>query len=380
MSTTSPNFALVLATSSDTVSVTSHLSNNFASLDTILAVAHTGTGALKANLALQAPVLINPTVSGTINAGTIVASTGRFNTITATGGTLVVGAFSIGTYSFPATASADTTILTLSGGNAKWAASAPNTGANQALDNLVSVAINTNLNTFSAGFVTVNRIVSTSGALTGLTSFQATVGTFVGLVTALGTVTANVVNCTGGAITAGGFAIGTYSYPGTIGASGQVLTVTAGTLAFGTPVLTQTAAYFSAYSTRNAATTGDATIIYEVKDIDSVTQYNTAAGVYTITASGYYSIGCGVLFSGTAASSSDATVMIVVGTTTNFAGRIFIPALTQTLFVQGNILTLATSGDTVSVIWVTGTGVPKVVYKTTKSDGPTFWAYKVPDR
>jgi len=235
MSSTSPNFGFVLATTSDVVSVTSHIANPLSSIDAILAVAHTGTGQLKASLTLTTPVLVNPVMSGTASGSTLlVANTGRFNTITATGGALTLNTLTVGTYSYPATAGGAGDVLTIVTGNALFVTPAPGTGAAADLSNLVGpVAINTSLNTFSAGFVTVARVIATSGALTGLTSFQATTGTFAGLLTALGTVTANVVNCTGGTITAGGLSIGTYSFPATVGTSSQVLQVSAGNLIFG---------------------------------------------------------------------------------------------------------------------------------------------------
>lgn len=235
MSTTSPNFNLVLATTADQVNVVTQIANNFSSLDSILAVVHTGSGQLKPTLSLTTPVLINPSISGTASgAGIMIASTGQFNTITATGGVLTVNAFSIGSYSIPSTIGATNQLLTVVTGNAQWVAAAPGTGANQSISNLASVAINTSLNTFSAGFVTVDRLITTSGALTGLTSFQATAGTFAGNVTISGTATINVVNCTGGAITAGGLAVGTYSYPSTVGSTGFILAVTTGNLVFAT--------------------------------------------------------------------------------------------------------------------------------------------------
>lgn len=229
MATTSPNFGLILATTSDAVSVTTHIAGNFSSLDTILSAVHTGTGQLKTGLTFVSPTLNTPVMSGTVSgAAIVIATTGSFQTITATGGAVTVNTFNIGSYSYPSVIGSTSNILTVVTGNAQWAASAPNTGANQALSNLAVVAINTNMNTFTGGFVTVARVIATSGALTGLTSFQATAGTFAGLLTVLGTVTANVVNCTGGAITAGGITIGTWALPTTVGATGQILSVTTG--------------------------------------------------------------------------------------------------------------------------------------------------------
>lgn len=229
MSTTSPNFGFVLATTSDTVSVTSHISNNFSSVDSILSTVHTGSGQFRASVSLTTPILINPVLSGTINGGAMVmASTGNFSTITATGGLLTVNAFSLGTYGYPAAVGSTGYVLSVVTGNAVWATNSPNTGANLGLSNLASVAINTNMNTFTAGLVTMARVIATSGALTGLTVFQASTGTFIGNVVISGTATVNVMNCTGGAITAGGITIGTYALPATIGSTGQVLATVTG--------------------------------------------------------------------------------------------------------------------------------------------------------
>lgn len=229
MSTLSNYFQLVLATPPDIVDVTAHVANNFSSLDAILSIAHTGSGQLKSSLTLATPTLINPTFSGTLaGANLIAASTGRFNTITATGGILTVSTLNIGTYALPSTIGATNQLMTVITGNATWVTPAGGTGANTGLSNLASVAINTNLNTFSAGFVTVSRVIATSGALTGLTVFQASTGTFAGNVTVTGTLTADVVNCTGGTITAGSITLGTYALPAAIGTTGQILTVAAG--------------------------------------------------------------------------------------------------------------------------------------------------------
>ena len=226
MSTTSTVFSLTIATTSDTVNVVTQIANNFTTLDSILSQAHTGTGQLKQGVVLNSPSITSPTLVGTMTGGTIIATTGSFQTITATGGTLTASTFAIGTYSLPATIGAANEILTVVTANAVWVANAPGTGANTALGNLGTVAINTSLNTFTGGFVTVARVIATSGALTGLTSFQATTGTFAGNLVVSATATINVVNCTGGAITAGGFAIGTYAYPATVGSTGQLLSVT----------------------------------------------------------------------------------------------------------------------------------------------------------
>lgn len=250
MSTTSPNFNFILATTADTVNVVSHIATNFNAIDTLLSQSLTGTGQLKPNLALSSPGLTAPTLVGTMTGGTIVSTTGRFNTITATGGSLTVNSFNIGTYSYPATASADALILTLVTGNARWAANAPGTGAAADLGNLASVAINTNMNAFTAAKVTLttlqaNTVTATGGSLTGLTTMNSTTGTFAANLTVIGTVHAGVINATGGSITAGGFSIGTYAYPATVGATGAMLKVTTGNLVFvANPVQT-----FNAWST-----------------------------------------------------------------------------------------------------------------------------------
>lgn len=228
MSTTSTTFSFVLATTSDPVDVVTQIANNFSSIDSILSVAHTGTGQLKPVTVFVSPSLTNPTLVGTMTGGNVFATTGNFQTITATGGALKVNTLTVGTYSVPATVGNSGEVLTVLTGNAVWVANAPGTGANAGLSNLTSVVINTNLNTFTAGFITANRIIATSGALTGLTVFQATTGTFAGNVTITGTLTANVINATGGTITAGALSIGTYAMPATIGSTTQVLTVTTG--------------------------------------------------------------------------------------------------------------------------------------------------------
>jgi len=233
MSTTSPNFGLIIATTSDTVSVTSHLANNFSTVDALIGMCHTGTGEFKVNLSLTTPTLVNPVISGTCTGGTIIATTGKFNTITATGGIIAVNSLTLGNYTIPSTIGTTGQLLTVSGGNAVWMDNAPGTGADTALSNLASVAINTSLGTFSAGKVTVAQILATSGTLSGLTSIVATTGTFSANLTIAGTVLAGAVNCTGGAITAGGLAIGTYSYPATVGTVGYALVAGASVATWG---------------------------------------------------------------------------------------------------------------------------------------------------
>jgi hypothetical protein len=320
MSTTSPNFAFVLATTSDTVSVTSHISNNFSSVDSILSAVHTGTGQLRPSISITTPVLINPVLSGTISGGAFVsASTGNFSTITATGGALTVNALSVGTYGYPAAIGSTSTILTVVTGNAVWAAASPNTGANQALSNLASVVINTNLNTFTAGLVTMARVIATSGSLTGLTAFQASTGTFIGNVVISGTATINTINCTGGSITAGGITIGTYAMPSTLGSSGQILKVLSSTLSFNTPVSTAVVSMIGgSFSTAHGGinTIGGYTTIYDPGA--NVTTNQT----YTTPSSGLYSIAvCGspLVYAATTAS-GQVTFVLNIGTTAHSMG------------------------------------------------------------
>lgn len=290
MATTSPNFGLILATTSDTVSVTSHIANNFSTLDTIIGVSHTGSGELRSGLTISTPVLVNPTISGTASgASLVVASTGRFDTIIATAGTMRVSAFTMGTYTIPATIGATNEILTVVTGNAQWVAPAPGTGANDALSNLASVAINTSLNTFTAGFVTVARVIATSGSLTGLTAFQATAGTFAGALTALATVNANVVNCTGGAITAGGITVGTWALPSTIGTNGQVMRVVTGAANWYTPTTSQAISAFLIGGVATINTTAAVPLVYSTGydpggNIVSGTFVAPTSGVYRVLA------------------------------------------------------------------------------------------------
>ena len=238
MTTTSTNFALTLATTSDTVSVVTQISNNFSTLDSLFGVSHTGTGQLKNSLSLTSPTLVNPIVQGTLTftSGNIVATTGDFQTITATGGALTINSFSVGTYGYPATVGSTGQILTVTTSNAVWAS---NSAATPALSNLASVVINTNLNTFTAGFVTLARVIATSGALTGLTVFQATTGTFAGAITVTGnasitgTMTANTITATGGALTINSFTLGTQGFPSAIGTTSEVLQVSGSTATWG---------------------------------------------------------------------------------------------------------------------------------------------------
>lgn len=233
MSTTSPNFSFVLATTSDTVSVVSHVAGNFSAIDTLLSQTMTGTGQFKPSLVMSSPTITSPTLVGTLVGGNIVSTTGRFNTITATGGAITVNTLNVGTYSYPTTAGAAGTILTIVTGNAVFAANAPGTGAATDLGNLAAVVINTNLNAFTASVVTVttlksNTVTGTGGSLTGLAVMNATTGTFAANLTVIGTAHVGALNATGGTITAGGFAIGTYGYPSTAATTGDAMMLVTG--------------------------------------------------------------------------------------------------------------------------------------------------------
>lgn len=314
MSTTSPNFGFILATASDTVNVVAHVANNFSTLDTILSGVITTGGALKASLPLTTPALTNPTITGSLaGAFSMAASTGTFFTITATGGLLTVNTFNIGTYALPATIGASSFVLTVVTNNAVWAAGVPNTGANLGLSNLAAVAINTNLNTFSAGFVTVDRLVASSGALTGLTTFQATTGTFAGAVTISGTLTANVVNCTGGTSTFAGLSVGTYAFPGTLGSTGQVLRVAASTLGFASATSPAVFCYSQAASNNNVNNGTTATLLFNTKVYDPTNL--VASSVFTATTAGIYRFLLGSLSLSVTGSALGSVGLIIAGTT-----------------------------------------------------------------
>lgn len=375
MSTTSPNFNLILATTSDTVSVTSHIANNFSTLDAVISVSHTGTGQLKNSLALNTPTLTSPALVGTMSGGNVFATTGSFNTITATGGALTINAFTVGTYGIPATIGGSADVLTVVTGNAVWVAPAPGTGANDALSNLGTVAINTNMNTFTAGFVTVNRIITTSGSLTGLTAFQATAGTFAGNVTISGTATINAVNCTGGSITAGGLAVGTYSYPATVGAVNQVLKVVTNNAVWVTH--TNTSAYFRAlFTVTNLGSAGVSNVVFGSKVFDSASIFNTGATAtqVTITASGYYHF---MVQAQVVATSAGVTGIVYLATSASAGSYVMVlPDVVGTASRQprqyGAILLLCTSGDKFGIV-LDAQGTGEVSF-----DG-FFSGYKIPD-
>lgn len=226
MSSTSPFFNLVLATTSDTVNVVTQIANNFSALDTLISQVHTGTGELKANLTLTSPTLIGADVSGTLSAASITATAGVFQTITATGGSFTATSFAIGTYSYPSTIGSTGQVLTVTTGNAVWIT--PIVYATVSLNNLASVSINTSLNNFTAGTVVLSSLTATAGSLTGLSTLAATG------VSVAGTMTAQTITATGGSLTINSLNVGTYAVPGTIGSSGQVLGVSGAAVAWTT--------------------------------------------------------------------------------------------------------------------------------------------------
>ena len=150
MSTTSTNFSLTIATTSDQVSVVDHIADNFTTIDSLLSIAHTGTGELKSGLTVTNYTMVNPIVSGTLTGGDVVATTGSFQTITATGGALTADTFSIGTFAFPSVVGSTNQIMAVQTGNLVFVDNSPGTGAATDLGNLASVAINTSLNNFTA--------------------------------------------------------------------------------------------------------------------------------------------------------------------------------------------------------------------------------------
>lgn len=383
MSTTSTNFHFVLATTSDPVNVVTQIANNFSSLDSILSICHTGTGQFKSGLLLISPTLSGATISGVFNANTVAATAGVFSTVTATAGYLVVSTFGIGNYIFDSTAGANGNVLTVVTGNARWAVPAPGTGAASNLSNLAAVVINTNLNTFSAGFVTFARIVATSGNLTAFTAITGSTGKF-NVLTVTGTLTADVINVTGGNITAGGFAIGTYSYPTTRGTTGQVLTMTTNNARWIVPNLAQTAAYFAARITSGgtAVIVSDyANVVFEVEELDTSNQYDPATGIFSVTASGYYQFGIhlGVV----AAGAKNFYARLTGGTS---VGSYFMaygaPASGTQLALSGSVLVLASSGESyrVQVYADTAGNAGQSVVVGTSTNFSRFWGMKVPDR
>ena len=379
MGSTSPNFGLFLATTSDVVGVTTHIAGNFSTIDSLLSIAHTGTGQIKASVPLTTPTLTSPNLVGTMNGGTIIATTGSFQTITATGGTVIFTALAVGTYNFPSTIGTNGQVLTVQTGNAQWITPAPATGANEELSNLTTVAINTSLNTFSAGFVTVDRVVASSGALSGLTSIAATTGTFSANLVVTGTVSAAAVNCTGGTITAAGFAIGTYSYPTTVGSTNQFLVATTGNARFVTRTVEHIA--FSAVSTANTSIhsgTKPASVVFgqENFDVGSIFDHTATSVQVTISASGDYMLGGGVSVS----SFNGPKNWIAAGVCTSSGGGIvysFGQAEAQTnaqgaRAVSGSVIVRAASGDTFGIKADVDTGNAVVI-------AGYFWGYKLPE-
>lgn len=354
MSSTSPNFKLVLATTSDQVDVVAQVANNFSTLDTVLSVSLTGTGQLKSGLTLTNPVVVNPTFSGTGSGAVLfIANTGRFNTITATGGALTLNTLSLGTYSFPTTIGSTSYLLTVVTGNAQWAASSPNTGANQGLNNLAGpVAINTSLNTFTAGLITADRVIASSGSLTGLTVFQATTGTFAGNLSVTGTLTANAINCTGGAGTFGTVTVGTWALPATIGASTSVFRVSGSTASFILPTMTIQTAFsvFGAGQGTNINTASAVPITFVSTAYDSGS--NVSNGLFTAPTSGLYDFNFGFSIQRNQSGLSTLSAGIVIATTqyslytTNFGGT---SALGTGISIFGSLINTVTSGATVSV-------------------------------
>jgi len=290
MSTQSPNFNLTIATTSDQVNVVTQIANNFSTLDTMLSYVHATTGGIKPSTFLPVPQLSSPTVTGSMTGVfSITASTGLFNTVTCTSGNVTFGYVGIGTYSLPTTLGSTGALLTVQTGNAQWVSPSGGTGANTGLSNLASVAINTNLNSFTASAVTMSAVIATSGSLTGLTVFQATTGTFAGNVSITGTLTANAVVHTGGIGTYSSLSVGTYAMPATLGSNSTVLFVTTGALNFyapGTP-----GPSFSYVSINSAQATATSTIVptYNAQILDA-SSVVTTGGTFTVSVSGTYEI------------------------------------------------------------------------------------------
>lgn len=356
MSSTSPNFNLILATSADVVAVDSQIANNFSTIDALFAVVHTGTGQFKAGLTLQTPTLSSPVITGTMHTSLLIASTGVFNTITATAGVVVVNTLTIGTYAYPTTIGTSGNILTVLTGNAVWVAPAPGTGANQGLSNLSSVAINTNLNTFTAGFVTLTRVIATSGALTGLTTFQASTGTFTSNLLVTGTLTAAVVNCTGGQGTFGGVTVGTWSLPSTLGSTGQLMRVAASTAGWSSPTTGVNFQMWALTAATVLSVTGGGstayTLTFDTIHYDGANQATTGSGKYTITASGLYYFSSTVLVDRTGTGAIQTILSYSGGIDTGAQGGLWFSGggttASSALFVAS--LIRATSGNQISAI------------------------------
>jgi len=309
-----------------------------------------------------------------MSGGVVTASTGNFSVLLAAGGTATLNALAIGTYSLPAVIGASGEVLLVQTGNAVWQANAPATGANNALSNLTTVAFNTSLNTFTGGFATVDRIISTSGAITGLTTFQASTGTFAGNLAVTGTVNASAINVTGGAITAASISIGTYALPATIGSTAQVLTVTSGpALSWAAPSLVQTAVYFRAFATAAAPTTGARTVVLRTEVFDSASVFNTSSYSLEVSASGHYLLGGAMTIVGEANVSG---ILQISGAGGPYRlGSALTPSAPA---ANGSVLVVATSGDAylMELLYVNGSGGVSYI----EGSGITyFWGMKIPD-
>lgn len=350
MATNSPNFNLVLATSADQVNVVTQVAGNFSTIDSVMALALNSTG-LKAGLFLATPALSSPTITGAVTGlFSITASTGHFNTVTATGGAVTLNTLNIGTYSVPSTIGATGALLTVVTGNAMWIAPSGGTGANTGLSNLAVVAINTNLNTFSAGFVTVDRVIASSGALTGLTAFQATTGTFAGNLLVSGTATINAINCTGGAITGASIGIGTYSMPATLGTQGQVLRASGTNLIFSSPATTNSVAF--SLSIPNlisvSGTTATAMVIFANSLFDPGSNVTTN-GFFTAPTAGTYNFSAAL--AGSVVNVGGTSVAYIAINTTTLYNFLIVPSNTSIVpfFASMDLNLTLGSGNTVAV-------------------------------
>lgn len=356
MATNSPNFNLVLATSADQVNVVTQVAGNFSTIDSVMALALNSTG-LKAGLFLATPALSSPTITGAVTGlFSITASTGHFNTVTATGGAVTLNTLNIGTYSVPSTIGATGALLTVVTGNAMWIAPSGGTGANTGLSNLAVVAINTNLNTFSAGFVTVDRVIASSGALTGLTAFQATTGTFAGNLLVSGTATINAINCTGGAITGASIGIGTYSMPATLGTQGQVLRASGTNLIFSSPATTNSVAFsLSIASGTNISSTP--TLIRFVNSLFDPGSNVTTNATFVAPANGTYEFSAFLISTGSGSNMVLLNFAINTSTTFNF----FTSVVGSTSYINMSIIKTLASGDAVAIYGSTTGGAAQVL-------------------
>lgn len=344
MTTTSTNFALTIATTSDTVNVVSQIAGNFTTVDSLFGVAHTGTGQLKTGLTIQSPVLVNPTLSGTLSAGTLVsASTGSFTHLIVTSATIGT-TFVIGTYAYPSTIGSTNQILVVTTGNLIFASNAGLTAANTNMSNLAVVVINTNLNTFTGGRVTIAEILATSGTLSGLTSVTAS--TMRSVTLSATTATFNTITATGGLISGATataltiLSVGTYSYPATVGSTGQILTVTTGNVVFASA---PQAWQFLSYATFTASGTNlsSSAVVMSASYTKGETYHIRIAGVAASSASGGYYLPCIYLNTATAGERSFKTSLNYgTSTSTSFAA-----------FQSAGVIQLATSAGGGSIRW-----------------------------